>query len=293
MLVFEGEFGARTLCFSADGTQLLVVRYPDAADVWTLATGAREELLQATSGTLPCVIALHPSGVFRNLYNHPPFAVSLSNRNGHDVPDIGNVEQVLISPRANWVIVVRAGRERYRLAGYPCKPNLHFGSKPAWESRSHVNHETPAGFLDAGERLVTIDRQLLVVRETATGEVQRTIRYPSHHLFSWTASPDGSRFAVMGYDKLYLWDTATWSKPTRVPGLNRKITAMAFHPTRPILATIQSGQTLVKFLDATTGKPVSKFQWKLGEMRSVCFSPDGTLAAAGAANGKIVVWDVD
>jgi WD40 repeat protein len=134
---------------------------------------------------------------------------------------------------------------------------------------------------------------LLVVRDLTTGEVRTTVKYPSHHFRSFAISPDGRRFAVMGYDTLYLWDTAIWGAPKRVSGLNRWISAMAFHPTRPLLLAIQNLQTLVKFLDPDTGKSVAKFQWKLDEMRCVAFSPDGMLAAAGSARGKIVVWDVD
>jgi WD40 repeat protein len=51
--------------------------------------------------------------------------------------------------------------------------------------------------------------------------------------------------------------------------------------------------TLVKFFDAETGELLRKFQWKLGPLRCVAFSPDGTLAAAGSEDGKIVVWDMD
>jgi WD40 repeat protein len=293
VLVFEGMPAANDLCFSADGSRLLVARSVDAVDVWTLATGAWEELIPATSGTLSRALALHPSGAVRVHYNHPPFAVSLSDRKGYVVPDVGDVEHILISPQADWVIVVRRWRDESSLAGYRCKPNLHFGGKHAWVFPAHDYHELPVGFLDGGERLITIDTRLLVIRDTATGELRETVPYPSSHVYSWTVSPDESRFAVMGYDKLYLWDTAKWGLPTRVSGLNRQIITMAYHPTRPVLAAIQRGQTLVKFLGADTGKPIAKFQWKLGEMRSVCFSPDGTLAAAGAAGGKIVVWDVD
>jgi hypothetical protein len=35
------------------------------------------------------------------------------------------------------------------------------------------------------------------------------------------------------------------------------------------------------------------FNWEIGRLRSVAFSPDGMLAAAGGDRGKIVVWDVD
>jgi hypothetical protein len=35
------------------------------------------------------------------------------------------------------------------------------------------------------------------------------------------------------------------------------------------------------------------FDWDMGRLRSVAFSPDGMLAAAGNDKGKIVVWDVD
>src|SRR5207253_1850182 len=38
--------------------------------------------------------------------------------------------------------------------------------------------------------------------------------------------------------------------------------------------------------DLATGREVRK-------MRSIAFSPDGALAAAGSDTGKVVVWDVD
>jgi hypothetical protein len=37
---------------------------------------------------------------------------------------------------------------------------------------------------------------------------------------------------------------------------------------------------------------VRAYTWKLGKLRSIAFSADGTLAAAGTGKGQ-VVWDVD
>ena len=56
-------------------------------------------------------------------------------------------------------------------------------------------------------------------------------------------------------------------------------------------------------LDVTTGKPsrelafiaenFAMFDWSIGPVTSVAFSPDGLLCAAAGHGGKIVVWDVD
>lgn len=97
---------------------------------------------------------------------------------------------------------------------------------------------------------------------------------------------------MSGRDKVfYVWDTATWEERVRVkcPFLS----AFALNPARSIVAGVVWKQQHVKFIDLNTGQVTCKYQWKLGKLVSVAFSPDGTLAAAGAANGKIVVWDVD
>jgi WD40 repeat protein len=294
VLVFEGEFSANNLCFTADGSRLLVTRHADGIEVWTLASGGHDSLLTSTAGTVHAPIAVHPNGtVIRVLRNHPPFVVSLSDPDGYIASDTGDIRRVAVSPNADWIVVVRVRDNQAWYAGYPCGPDLHFAGEPAWESIAFFPGAAIGGFVGPGQRFVGIRAGRVVVYDTPTGKVHAVCVYPAQHLHTTTAAPDGRRFAAMGYDKLYLWDTATWGKPTRVPGFNRPIRSMAYHPTRPILATVQWGQALVKFLDADTGKPISKFQWKLGEMCSVAFSPDGTLAAAGSASGKIVVWDVD
>jgi hypothetical protein len=146
----------------------------------------------------------------------------------------------------------------------------------------------------SGESLVTIDGPRVYIRDVANGEIRSSVVYPANHIIHLAVSPDGSRFAWMGWEKLYVWDTAAWGKPTRVDFHGgRRLRSFAFHPSRPLFAAVQERQTLVKFFDTNTWKPLTKFQWKLGETRSVAFSHDGTLAAASSATGKIVVWDVD
>lgn len=49
----------------------------------------------------------------------------------------------------------------------------------------------------------------------------------------------------------------------------------------------------MKLYDTETWELAKIFTWDTGRMRSIAFSPDGMLAAAGSDSGKVVVWDVD
>ena len=72
----------------------------------------------------------------------------------------------------------------------------------------------------------------------------------------------------------------------------REFTGVAFHPSGQYLA-VTSNDATVKFYDTTTWRLAQAFDWDIGRLRSVAFSPDGMLAAAGGDRGKVVVWDVD
>jgi WD40 repeat protein len=71
-----------------------------------------------------------------------------------------------------------------------------------------------------------------------------------------------------------------------------QFTGIAYHPSGRYLAATNNDRT-VKLYDTTSWQVAKTFTWDIGRMRSVAFSPDGTLAAAGSDSGKVVVWDVD
>ena len=81
--------------------------------------------------------------------------------------------------------------------------------------------------------------------------------------------------------------------PTKFRNDNRKeFTGLAFHPSGRYLAATSNDAT-VKLYDTAAWKLARSFDWAIGRLRSVAFSLDGMLAAAGGDKGQIVVWDVD
>jgi WD40 repeat protein len=114
------------------------------------------------------------------------------------------------------------------------------------------------------------------MRVLTTGTKQRLERV--------TFSPDGSRLAAAGAEGAYLWTLADSAEPRRFG--RGYAWGVGFVTGRDCLVVSSGlGGTVVHALAAGTEHPV--------RLRSVAFSPDGVLAAAGSDTGKVVVWDVD
>jgi WD40 repeat protein len=289
VLVLDSESPANTLAFTPDGTRLVVGRGDGHVEVWTVPGGERLHRWGPFSQPILELIS-HPGAEFVFVVAGSLLAtVSLVTAEITDsVRTWGGFSRAIVSPDGARII---AATQRGEMCG------MQFFVPPRdfemiWQAELDRPHL--CNFVGTGDRFVMIDRDGLHVRAAETGEVLSTVKYPSNYVMTTAVSPDGGRLAVMGYEKLYVWDTATWGKPARYACAGaRRFGAMAFHPSRPLLAAIQTGQTLVKFFDTQTWKLAARFAWKLGEMRAVAFSPDGTLAAAGSVTGKIVIWDVD
>lgn len=114
-------------------------------------------------------------------------------------------------------------------------------------------------------------------------------------------SPDGETLAVA--DKVVTLHDAATGKPraTLPPGpkicvpwfhvTGSCVLDLAYHPSEPLLATA-CGDTVVRWWDGVTGKARGRFNWNIGPITAVAFSPDGGLCAAAGDDGRVAIWDV-
>jgi WD40 repeat protein len=136
----------------------------------------------------------------------------------------------------------------------------------------------------------------LVFRSPETGEVIRVVDAEEYAATAPVVSPDGTWLAIAQGEYIVVYQIgseAAGSSPTRVDNDGPKhFTAVAIHPSGRYLAAT-SNDTTVKLYDTATWQLDRTFTWDVGRLRSVAFSPDGTLAAVGSDTGRVVVWDVD
>lgn len=291
MLVLDGEGSVHSVAFTPDGTQLVAGRHGGLIDVWTVPAGERVRTI-GPLGDDVAACAVHPSGRCVFAAGGRLRVVSLAETPSVvEVPGVEHVRRVVVSPGGEWVVADAETLAWRQSTGFRSTPDGQLGR--VWQGERNPFGQSAGGFINA-THLVTVGGKRVVVRDAATGAEKSASSYGSHYANYRAVSPDGSRFAVMAYADLYVWDTTTWGKPAQLnSGSSRPFTSFAFHPAKPLLAAIQRRQTLVKFFDTTTWQPVAKFNWKIGPMCAVAFGPDGTLAAAGSEGGKVVVWDVD
>jgi WD40 repeat protein len=97
-----------------------------------------------------------------------------------------------------------------------------------------------------------------------------------------------------GRGRLQVWDLKARSELDLGSSSSAGGGGVAFAPNRPLLAFTQNSKDTgeVVFWDAQRKVELARFDWGLGALGAVAFSPDGFRCATASAN-KAVVWDVD
>lgn len=154
----------------------------------------------------------------------------------------------------------------------------------------------PPVFLPGGERFVLLegDAHLSVVtRELISGRLVAESKH-TERAADPVLSPDGRWLAARAGNQAVVFHGDNFAALPVVleNDTPKQFTGLAFHPSGGYMAATSNDAT-VKIYDTATWKVAKVFTWEVGRMRSIAFSPDGMLAAAGSDSGRIVVWDFD
>ena len=122
---------------------------------------------------------------------------------------------------------------------------------------------------------------------------------------SMVFSPDGHTLALDGgfrNDRIELWNVATGTLHNTFTTHYGHVYSLAFSPVGNILASAGREDSTIHLWDVMTGKLLNTFTGfntlpesfggHIGEISSMCFSPDGCTLASGCKDGIIMLCDV-
>jgi WD40 repeat protein len=168
--------------------------------------------------------------------------------------------------------------------------------RPLWSASPHGFASRPI-LVSEGEILQYLTGGTLLGRATLSGQEVRNVPVGINvSVFTSPAVSPGFRWLACTLDnQVRVFDPTTpdFRPVRRIDNTDGRIfTGLAFHPSGRFLAATSNDAT-VKLYDTSNWSLATTYTWDVGRMRSVAFSPDGLLAAAGSDTGKVVVWDVD
>lgn len=206
--------------------------------------------------------------------------------------------RVAFSAGLDRLLIAANGDTRGHLSAWRFDPD--FAGELLWKDDPLDRVFAPAVAPD-GRRMAAVTRdpyadrprQTVELRDGETGRVLRTTPHdPADPVGAVGFTADGARLLVRTRSRVVtVFDAGTGEPAGELVHKGRAfVTGMAVSPAGPIATSRTDGT--VTLWDPVTLRKLTGFDWKVGRLASVAFSPDGSLAAAGTEDGKVVVWDV-
>lgn len=112
-------------------------------------------------------------------------------------------------------------------------------------------------------------------------------------IYAVAISPDGETIASGDKaGRVHLWGRESGGYQGSLPGHDSRIVGARFtSDNRSILVAEEKG--IAHLYGVATRDHHQSWDWELGQLRTMVFSPDGMTAAIGSDGGDVMVWDLD
>lgn len=173
--------------------------------------------------------------------------------------------------------------------------NVLSKANPAAGFRSLTTYEwlTPTrliGLACTGPRGEASNQECVVLWEAPSGRILQRLTNAAA-MDGLASLPGGTQFAEAGADKrIRIRDATTLKVLREFRAHDGPITALAAHPTQPLLATASADLT-IRIWKLADGKMLEELPPSVAVPRTLQFSPSGNRLASVDQRGKVRIWD--
>ena len=141
-----------------------------------------------------------------------------------------------------------------------------------------------------GEWLISYGGRGLIVRDSATGDVQRIIE-STESISDISISPDSRFIASNGVNNtVVIYELASGTLIHSLEGHTKGVTSVSYSPDGRFIASGSSDDT-VKIWDAQNASLIHSVKAHTFTVSSVSYSPDGRFIASASMNGTVRIWN--
>ncbi len=176
--------------------------------------------------------------------------------------------------------------------GLPLAPLERADMKRSWSfGWLGSNGQRLVGLVTAkAERGLSGSEEWVVLWDAASGKILQRVTNRSA-LGVLVVAPDGSRLAEAGADKMVrIRDAATLAVQQEFRAHDGPITALAWHPVKPILATTSADLT-IRLWNLETGRRLEELRGPLTTPTGLGFSPSGQRLACASPSDNTRIWE--
>jgi WD40 repeat protein len=132
----------------------------------------------------------------------------------------------------------------------------------------------------------------VVIWETATGKVRRTVPATSAGVTALCFAPDGNTLAIArGKNHLTVLELGGGEERPLKVTVDADLTAVALSPQGRMLATAGEDWRVLLW-DLAAGVPRRIFTGPRREVNALAFAPDGQKLVTGGADKRVILWDL-